>query len=196
MKIGIFGGSFNPPHKEHINLALELIEKKYVEKIIFVPTGDKYSYKNNLVNSTNRFEMLQIAVNRYPFFQVSDFELQKEVVYTYQTLDYFKQKYINDEIYFICGTDNLAYMDKWEKGEYILSTMKILILKRKGDDIAFLKNKYKKFEKNIIYTDTKYHNLSSTIIRKKLSKGLDVSNLINKEVLDYIKAKRLYEIEE
>ena len=49
MRIGILGGSFNPPHKMHLNMGLELLNKDYVDKIIYVPTGGKYKYKNNLM---------------------------------------------------------------------------------------------------------------------------------------------------
>ncbi len=60
MKIGIFGGSFNPPHNMHQKIALTLIKKGYVDKIIFVPTGAKYSYKNNLLEPKIRYEMLKL----------------------------------------------------------------------------------------------------------------------------------------
>ena len=60
MKIGIFGGSFNPPHNAHKKIALELIKKHYVDKVIFVPTGSKYEYKNNLLSNEIRLTMLEL----------------------------------------------------------------------------------------------------------------------------------------
>ena len=71
MKIGIFGGSFNPPHKMHVNMAQQLINKHYVDKIIYVPTGSKYKYKNNLISDEYRYKMLDIICkknNRYRMF--------------------------------------------------------------------------------------------------------------------------------
>ena len=129
MKIGIFGGSFNPPHKMHKTIALELIKKHYVDKVIFVPTGSKYKYKNNLLSDEVRLEMLKLMCNDNNNLEVSDYELKDYVVYTYETLNYFKNKYKDDEIYFICGSDNLSYIDMWKKGKDILSNNKILVIK-------------------------------------------------------------------
>ena len=91
MKIGIFGGSFNPPHKIHIERGLELISKQYVDKIVYLPTGSLYKYKNNLLPDKNRLEMLKIITDKYDCLDVSNYELKERVVYTYESLAYFKQ---------------------------------------------------------------------------------------------------------
>ncbi|MGN1371976.1 MAG: nicotinate (nicotinamide) nucleotide adenylyltransferase [Candidatus Coprovivens sp.] len=193
MRIGIFGGSFNPPHKMHISICLDLINKHYVDKIVFVPTGSKYKYKNNLLPDINRLEMLQIIVNNNNNLDVSDYEMKSKVVYTYQTLNYFKKINPDDEIYFICGTDNLSYMDKWMNGEEILSNYKILVIKRKGEDINELLDKFKVYKDNIVLTDIEQRDISSTDIRNKIQNKDSVLDLIDKDVLDYIKRNKLYE---
>ncbi len=192
MKIGIFGGSFNPPHKMHLNIALELINKHYVDKIVYVPTGSKYKYKNNLLPDVNRKEMLEILVSKYEELSVSDYELKSEVVYTYQTLKHFKELNPNDEIYFICGTDNLSYMDKWMNSEEILNNYKILVIKREGEDIDELLNKFCEYRENIIVSDVIPYNISSTVIREKIKNNENVDNLIDKDILNYIKENKLY----
>ena len=93
MKIGIFGGSFNPVHKMHENIAKELIKKGIVDKVIFVPTGSKYKQKNNLLEDKHRYEMLKLIASKYENIEVSDYELKDELVYTYQTLIHFKDEY-------------------------------------------------------------------------------------------------------
>ena len=65
MRIGIFGGSFNPPHKMHVNIANYMINKQYVDKVIFVPTGSKYAYKNNLVLEEHRYNMVEILTKKF-----------------------------------------------------------------------------------------------------------------------------------
>ena len=60
IKIGILGGSFNPPHKKHIEIAQKLIDKNYVNKVIIVPTGDNYDRKDNLVQFEHRYNMLKL----------------------------------------------------------------------------------------------------------------------------------------
>ena len=63
MKIGIFGGSFNPIHKRHEEMALFLLDG-YVDKIIFVPTGSKYEYKNNLIDNKYRLDMIKLVIDK------------------------------------------------------------------------------------------------------------------------------------
>ena len=135
MKIGIFGGSFNPPHKMHKWIAKELIKKGYIDKVIFVPTGIKYEYKTNLIANEKRVNMLSLMIEKEKNMTVSKYELQPRPVYTYQTLNHFSKKYKKDDIYFICGTDNLSYIDKWKEKEKILNNYKILVIKRDTNKI-------------------------------------------------------------
>ena len=192
MKIGIFGGSFNPPHKRHLDLGLELIEKGYVDKIIYVPTGNKYKYKTNLVEDIHRFRMLEIMSQEYDDILVSDYELKDEVIYTCDTLVYFSNLYKDDELYFICGDDNLSYVDEWKNGLDMLSKYKFIVLRRNGNLILELLEKYDKYRNNIIVADIKPYELSSTEIREKLMLGNDVSKLIDENVLKYIENNELY----
>ena len=192
MKIGIFGGSFNPPHKMHKKIAIELIKKHYVDKVIFVPTGSKYKYKNNLLSDKVRLEMLELMCRDNNNLEVSNYELKEHVVYTYETLNYFKNKYKDDEIYFICGTDNLSYIDKWKKGEDILSNNKLLVIKRNTDDINTLLEKYKDYKDNIIVTDIKENEISSTKIREMIYNNKRTEDYLDDSVYSYIRENNLY----
>ena len=192
MKIGIFGGSFNPPHKMHKEIAIELIKKHYVDKVIFVPTGSKYKYKNNLLSDKVRLEMLELMCRDNNNLEVSDYELKEHVVYTYETLNYFRNKYKDDEIYFICGTDNLSYIDKWKKGEDILSNNKLLVIKRNADDINTLLEKYKDYKDNIIVTEIEENEISSTKIREMIYNNKRAEDYLDESVYSYIRENNLY----
>lgn len=98
MKIGVFGGSFNPPHKMHEDIAKELVDKHVVDKVVYVPTGGQYKYKSNLVDDQKRYEMIKLITDKDERFDVSDYELKDHVVYTCETLAHFKEEYPNDEI--------------------------------------------------------------------------------------------------
>lgn len=193
MRIGIFGGSFNPPHKMHYNIGKELIRMGYIDKVIYVPTGSKYIYKDNLVDDSDRYNMLSIMIEDDERFIVSDFELRNRNVYTYETLDYFQKIYPNDEIYFILGTDNLSYIDQWEKGEELLLNKKFLVVKRKTDDINLLLDKYQKYRSNIIVSEVLESDVSSTDIREKLQKKEEVLDFLSEGVYNYILENKLYE---
>ena len=194
MKIGIFGGGFNPPHKMHKNIAKSLIKKGYVDKVIFVPTGTKYEYKPNLISNEKRVAMLSLLIEKERNMIISKYELQEKMVYTYETLRYFKTIYNKDDLYFICGADNFSYIDEWQNSKEILQNYKILVIKRKTDFIKPLLEKYKKYKKNIIITPIKEKTISSTKIRNffKQNNNIKARLYIDKKVYNYIKENHLY----
>ena len=185
MRVGIFGGTFNPPHKMHLNIALTLIKNNYVDKVIFVPTGNKYDRKD-LNNELDRFNMINLMVKNYDNLEVSDYELGNKRRYTYETLDYFKSLYKNDEIYFICGIDNVNDLPTWKNYNYILNNYKILVINRNKEKLN-LENE------NIILANIDTLNISSTFIRENIKDIHLISSLLDKNVLEYIKERNIYE---
>lgn len=193
MKIGIFGGSFNPPHKMHKNIATYLIEKGYIDKVIFVPTGSKYKYKNNLLPDEVRLMMVELMIEDQDNQRASSFELKENVVYTCDTLKHFSELYPNDTIYFICGTDNLTYVDKWKNGEYLLENYKFLVVKRSTDEIDGILKRLKKYKDNFIIADMPMKEISSTMIREGLAnKDKNVINYLDRGVYEYIMRNNIY----
>lgn len=194
MKIGIFGGSYNPPHKMHLNIALELLNKKYIDKIIFVPTGSKYKYKTNLVSDEKRVEMLKLMIKKDKRLEISDYELKDYAVYTCETLAYFKKIYPNDEINFICGVDNLSYMDKWKNGLEILENYKILVIDRRTNDLKNVLEQFSKYKKNIVVAPIEAKDVSSTEIRELITKNdyKSLEKYLDEDVIKYIIENKLY----
>ena len=189
MKIGIFGGSFNPAHNMHKDIALNLIKNKYLDKVIYVPVGDKYK-KDELISYWHRLNMLKLMVKNNKNIKVSNIGNNEELQYTYQVLDYYKKKYKKDEIYFICGIDNLELFDTWKNYEYILKKYKLLVINR-NKDINKLLDKYIIYKENIIITNIKEKCLSSTYIRNNIN-SKDIKKCIDKDVYNYIKENKLY----
>lgn len=192
MNIGIFGGCFNPPHRMHKNMALKLIENKTLDKIIYVPTGIKYN-KSDLISNTHRYNMLKIICNDSPYLEVSDYEFKDELTYAYQTLDYFKSIYPNDNIYYIIGGDNLKTLNEWKNFEYLMKNYKFLVINRNADNYDNLISKYKKYENSIVLADNIEDDISSTFIRNQIKNNkYNIEDYLNKDVLDYIKENSLY----
>ena len=191
MRIGIFCGCFNPPHKMHLDIALELIQNGYLDKVIYVPASNKYN-KPGLVSNNHRYQMLKLITSKYPMLEVSDFEFQDQLKYTYETLDYFKKEYPNDEIYFIMGADNLDEFDTWRNYEYMLSNYKMLVIRRDGTSTIDALAKYQKYQHNIIITNLKAIMLSSTYIRHNITDA-NINKYLDLDVLTYIKNNHLYE---
>lgn len=195
--IAIFGGSFNPPLNSHITLAKEILKKfKVLEKLIFVPVSTRYQ-KESLVSDNHRYNMLKLICKKEDKLEVSDVELNLDKqLYTIQTLDIFKNKYKNYDIYFVMGTDNLKELKTWKEAERILSDYKVIVLERNDDNLCEVINKdelLKKYRQALIKIDniSKIY-LSSTMIREKIKNGEDIQQFIDKDVLNYVRQNNLY----
>lgn len=195
MKIGIFGGAFNPPHKMHEDLAKELLNQGAIDKFIFVPVGDRYE-KNESIAADYRLEMVKIICDKNSNMELSDYECKNELVSTYMTLDYFKSLYPNDEIFFICGTDNLIDFENWARPDYILENYKLLVVTRNNHDFEeIVKEKYYIYKDNIISANVKPRETSSTQIRSLIKSGVGREELLkylDENVIDYIEENNLY----
>ena len=198
--IAIFGGSFNPPLNSHLELAKQIIKNlNYIKKIIFVPVSTKYNRKSNLIEDAHRYNMLKLMCKKEKNLEVSDIELSyKRQLYTIETLDIFKNKYLGYDIYFIMGTDNLKKLNTWKEPERILENYKIIVLEREEDkleEIIESDELLKKNKKSLIKAEKiKPIKLSSTIIRKKIKNGENVEKIFKKEVLEYINKNELYKM--
>lgn len=187
MKIGIFGGSFNPPHKIHQKIANYLVKNNYLDKVIFVPTGSNYE-KPYLASEQDRYNMLKLMIGNVSYLDISTYEFGK-LTHTYQTLNHFKEHYKDDEIYFICGSDNLKEIKTWKRYQYILSNYKLLVIRRNGESITDILSELNSYQDNIIVIDDIKSSLSSTSIRKRFKndKKLVKDENIDSKVFEYIK---------
>ena len=192
MKIGIFGGCFNPPHKMHIEIARNLIKQGMLDKVIFVPTGNSYK-KAELVDMKHRISMLNFVIDNENM-EVSDISGDVNYSYTFQVLDYFNSKHPNAQIYFICGTDNLKEFSKWKNYEYILSNYKLLVVARNGDNVDKLIQEYSNYVYNICIANIEENLVSSTLIREALKQNNNeyIRECLDKQVIEYIDKKGLY----
>ena len=191
MKIGIFGGCFNPPHLIHYELIKRLIENKIVEKVIVVPTGNSYN-KKDLIPIKYRCKMLKIMFQDLKNVVISNFEDKNYVVYTYQTLDYFQSIYKNDEICFICGQDNMIDFKNWKNYDYILSHYKIIVALRNGVKFDFSDELINNYKSSILLVDLKLKKMSSTYIRENIENCDKINFLMNENVVKYISKNNLY----
>lgn len=193
MKIGIYGGSFNPPHKMHLQMGVKLTENHVLDKVIYVPTGTKYP-KPGLASNIERYEMVKRMIEDYLNLEVSDYEFKQDLVYTYQTLIYFKEKYSNDEIYFVLGSDLLKEITTWRNYPYILENFKILVTLRDQDTKEELEKLEIPHKENIIYTNLPLEPISSTKIREAIHVGNYpfLKENLSEEVIQYITENELY----
>ena len=190
MKIGIFGGSFNPPHNMHKDIVLELLKQDYLDKIICIPTGDNYA-KSCLLPIKDRIEMLKLMFKGNEKVNISAIELDGSL-YTWDTMNFYQKKYPYDELFFICGMDNLAELSTWHRYEDILKKFKLVVIKRDTDedDAEAALELYEKYKDRIEVANVKARKISSTFVRNEILKeGVteELKNSLDSEVIEYIK---------
>ena len=189
MKIGVYVGSFNPPHKGHIKIVNHLLNKNYLDKIIIIPTGN-YWDKNNLVDIMHRINMLKF----YEKENIIIDDKNNNLEYTYQVLEELSKEYKKENLYLIIGADNIINFDKWKNYKELLN-YNLIIFNRNNINIENYLEKLNKKDKYQIINDLESINISSTMIRNKV-KNNDYSNLnkyIDEDILSYIKSINLYQ---
>ena len=185
MKIGIYIGSFNPPHKGHIKIINYLLNKKYVDKILVIPTGN-YWHKQNLVNVDDRINMMKYYENDKIIIDTT----YNKYKYTYQILRELVKPYNKKDLYLILGADNIIDFHKWDNFNELL-TYNILIMNRNNIDINSYIKDYPSNKIKII-NGFKEIDISSTKLRNDIKYGKDVSDYIDRQILDYIIIHKLY----
>ncbi len=195
-KIGIFGGSFDPVHNEHINMALSAIKELALDVLYVIPTYKAPHKSGAVATAEDRYNMLCLAFKNQEKVVVSRYELDlKSTSYTYLTIQYFKQKYKDSEIFFIMGSDMLSSFTTWKNPQIISQNAHLVLTSRQGEDnldetsINEVKSLYGAKITRLNYVGS---NLSSTIIRVYLSLGLDASAYAPQSVLDYAVKNQIY----
>ncbi|MDY5731114.1 MAG: nicotinate (nicotinamide) nucleotide adenylyltransferase [Eubacteriales bacterium] len=190
-KICLFGGSFDPIHKRHVQMAIDAQKQFSFEKIIFIPTNNPPHKKRDLTSISHRIRMIELAICNYRYMEVSNIEAYRSNnAYTYDTVQYFRRKYPGAEIYCIIGEDSLAYLDSWYKAKELLQLVKFVVCSRFGD---FSKKAIELTEQGAkVYSlTTKALDISSTQIRNDIGQGIESSSL-DIPVLEYIYCCNLY----
>lgn len=192
MKIGVFGGCFNPPHKSHKQLSELLLENGYVDEIIFVPTGDFYP-KRDLASFEDRVNMLKLMVRDHDKMSVLEIGGTRDCEFTYQLMDKLRDKYSDVQLYFVCGTDNLRELNSWKRYEYILSNYNVLVTRRNGDDVEKIVSGYSPYDGSITVANVEVGDLSSTKVRMALlNEEETVKEFLDESVYEYIDKNNLY----
>jgi len=191
-RMGILGGTFDPPHLGHIALAESAIVELSLNKVLFIPARiPPHKSSISVTPESNRFEMLSLAVSEYPNFDITDMEFKRSgKSYTYETVLELKKLYPENELFFIIGADNILEMESWYKPDGLISMINFAAANRPGfDPSGKFKDKVKMFE-------MKPYDLSSTEIRAKIASGDDVAGFLHPAVNDYINKHRLYKANE
>lgn len=198
-KIGIMGGSFDPCHRGHINLAIDAKLQAELDQVILMPAKiQPFKQDKKVTEEFHRVNMLQCAVEGIEGLRVSTWEIEQDSIsYTYKTLEAVKEmEGPATEIYFVSGTDSFLSLERWMKGPQMLETNNFIVGVRPGykedelnQQIDYVREKY---GTNVIKIDNRRFHISSTEIRDRIAAGQSFSDLVVEEVEKYILENGLY----
>ncbi|MBQ1519657.1 MAG: nicotinate-nucleotide adenylyltransferase [Ruminococcus sp.] len=198
MRIGIYGGSFNPVHNGHIHLAKAAMKDFGLDRIFLLPSKiSPHRSSAEYASGEDRLEMLRLAVENEKHMEVSDYEIRSDrVSYTIYTIEHFRSLFPDDELCLLVGSDMLLSFEKWFRFEDILSQATLCAVSRNNGDMEQLKEKASFLSQYgcVRISETQPVEISSTEIRKKIEKNTDCTCYLHKNVVQYIRSKGLYSV--
>lgn len=219
MHIGVLGGTFNPVHYGHLRIAEELREACHMEKVVFVPSCLPPHKENvDLVSSEDRLEMVRLAIEENPFFDVSDVETRREgMSYSIETLKELIRFYGQGVILsFIVGIDAFLEITTWKDYKNLFDLSNFIITGRPGynkeqlcEDLppeisesvfcddeegyhTLTESSKDSAGFSIVYLETIQLDISSSMLRKRIKEKKTIKYLVPPEIEAYIKVHRLY----
>lgn len=197
MKIGIFGGTFNPPHNGHVETALKFKEHLRLDIVLFVPTLVPPHKEHSDIDAMTRLKMTELAVKDIDGFFASDIDIRRGgVSYSVLTIKDVRNLYKDAKLYFLCGSDMFVTLDNWYNAKELFRSCTVAGAARNAGEYCrllsyaeYLRQKYKADAKVI---RIKPYPISSSEIREMIYNGEDASHHINALVYNYIKENGLY----
>ena len=191
MKLGIFGGSFNPPHIGHLIVAESVRDQLQFEKILFIPSANPPNkHDRSVAPAMDRLQMTRLAVQGNSDFDVSDIEAQRGgISYTIDTVTALAALYPKANISLIIGTDNLLEFQTWKSPDEILSKVDLVAMTRPGFSTQADHGKLSKF---VTFVNVPQIGISGTEIRRRVKTGRTIRYLVPQAVQEFIVKRGLY----
>ena len=183
IKMGIYGGSFNPIHNGHIALARHLLQEAELDEIWFVVSPQNpFKVQQQLLADDKRLLLVRKALAPYPQLVASDFEFSlPRPSYMWHTLQGMSAQWPDRELHLIIGADNWLCFDRWYHADDIRSTYPIIIYPRQGYDIE-----PSTLPQGVRLVNTPLYNVSSTEIRADVAAGRDISGKVPSTILSEV----------
>ena len=197
-RIGIVGGSFDPPQMGHLILAEYSRETLQMDHILFVPVADHPVKRGEVrLPLKHRLAMLELAICDNPYFSISRVDIDREGPhYSADTITILREQYPQAELYFVMGGDNLRSLPTWKRARQLYRCCRLAVMKRADEDIApdmhdeVLPGLSSKVD--IVDVPMLSVWLSSTFVVSRMRDNLSVRYLVPDRVLEYIAANNLY----
>lgn len=196
MNIGVFGGSFDPPHRGHLRIAREFVSIASLDKAFIIPALiPPHKKGSRFFSPGERMRMCELTFSD-PVFEISDIEIRREgkKSYTVDTLTALRESYPDDEFYLCIGSDMLMTFHTWYRYKTILSMCSIIAFMRDEeydyDDMSDYADKYlSAYRDKIIISPMRPDELSSSDIREMIKNGEDIRDVVTPEVKYFIDSR-------
>lgn len=197
MKIGLFGGSFDPIHLGHVDMIEKLRALVALDRVVFIPAYiPPHKQTLELAPYAHRLAMTALAVKGDERFSVSDYEGKKEgLSYTLETIEHFKQTHPEDTLYEIMGADSFNAIETWHHWQELLMQCHFIVIDRPSTTLRISP------ETDRVLAQSPYEvrhlplstlPISSTMVRQRLVHHESVDDCLAPQVIDYIKKHHLY----
>lgn len=197
MRVGIFGGTFDPVHLGHMIIAEQVMEEMRLEKVLFVPGGIPPHKAASSVRASaeNRCEMVHAAVGRNEFFEVDRIEIDAgRAMHTVETVPLLKDKHPGNDWFFITGADEVSNLLTWKEPDRLLEEVVMVAATRPGSDLSkldHLEAGLRNFDR-IFPVECSRVDVSATGIRRRILQGKSIRYMVPEGVYEIIKDKKLY----
>jgi nicotinate-nucleotide adenylyltransferase len=190
VRIGVYGGTFDPPHVGHLLLAADARDTLELDRLIFIPAGAQpFKVETPPVASgQDRLEMVRVAVSDDAHYMVDDAEInRKGLSYTVDTLEQLAGRFRGAELFLLVGEDALAGFAGWRDPERIRALAKLAVMTRSGGDESTPSP-----IDGVLNVSTRRVDVSSTEIRERLKAGKSIKGFVPEGVERFIEARGLY----
>ena len=203
-RVGILGGTFDPPHLGHLLIAETARVALDLDTVMFLPAGEPWLKSGQRITpAEHRLRMIQLAVADNPGFCVSDCEIRRTgATYTVDTLRQLRRRFSADtELYFIVGSDVLAQFHRWKEPEAILNLCRLAVIERPGgpvEGIATLRENFSDALDTgaVVPVAGPRVDFSASELRRVMARGQSTRYQIPDVVATYIDEHRLYRAED
>ncbi len=199
MRIGIFGGTFDPIHLGHLRAAQEVAAKLSLDRVLFIPAGRPPHRRAPQASAAHRLAMVKRAVADNPLFEVSDIEIRRAgKSYTVDTLTELARAAPFNKLFLIMGTDQIAKIDKWRQPHKIFEYARGVVISRPGVKMSAMKIKrgfpaIRGRGGAFTLLPVSLLDISATNIRRLLRAGQAVRYLVPEPVIKYLHTHKLYQ---
>ncbi len=196
-KLGVLGGTFDPPHYGHLALAETACVQLQLDRVLFVPAGQPpHKPGRPITPAHHRLAMVEAAIAGNPAFALSRVDLERAGPhYTVEMLTFLGWEYPGVELYFLMGGDSLAEFLTWRDPAGVVRQARLAVMRRPGcePDLAALERAVPGIRERLVWLDVPCLDITASDLRRRVRQGLPLRYLVPPPVEAYIRARRLYE---